>query len=118
MYIIYNADGTVLGELSYIAKKVFGNGHCAACDITHSFTEMGEKSEFKQCKTRLAIEIKTIHRDELLPGMEIAVKSHGLPLVLKEDGPSNFTVILNAEELDMMKGSVTLFEESLTQKLL
>jgi hypothetical protein len=35
---IYNADGTILGEISYVAKKLAGRGSCALCDITHGWT--------------------------------------------------------------------------------
>ena len=32
---IYNADGSLLGEISYVVAKYTGRGHCELCDITH-----------------------------------------------------------------------------------
>ena len=32
---IYNADGTVLGEIAYVFAKYTGRRHCELCDITH-----------------------------------------------------------------------------------
>ena len=32
---VYNANGGIIGELSYVIKKVLGKTHCALCDISH-----------------------------------------------------------------------------------
>ena len=32
---IYNANGSVLGELKYLVGKLTGQSDCALCDITH-----------------------------------------------------------------------------------
>jgi len=37
LYGIYNAEGTLLGELKYLFMKLSGRGSCALCDITHTF---------------------------------------------------------------------------------
>ena len=60
--IIYNANGSFLGELNYIFKHLFFNESCSACSITHCFQELGEKREFKELKKEF--EITTIHRDQ------------------------------------------------------
>ena len=35
---IYNANGSLLGEMRYVFDKVFLKKHCALCDITHGMS--------------------------------------------------------------------------------
>jgi hypothetical protein len=32
---VYNAEGSLRGELAYLLGKLTGRAHCALCDITH-----------------------------------------------------------------------------------
>ena len=32
---VYDADGSLVGELRYALRKVTGRGHCSLCDLTH-----------------------------------------------------------------------------------
>jgi len=36
IYCIYNAEGTLKGELKYIYDKYINNIKCSMCEITHS----------------------------------------------------------------------------------
>ena len=36
IYCIYNAEGTLKGELKYIYHKYINNIKCSMCEITHS----------------------------------------------------------------------------------
>lgn len=42
---VYNADGGILGELTYIFKKITKQTKCSFCDLTHS--NIAEKSIWK-----------------------------------------------------------------------
>jgi hypothetical protein len=77
---IYNADGTVLGEISSVAKKLAGRGSCALCDITHGWT--GRKKSFDSACTSASIEIELLHRDEATPEQLAAATS--LPAVIAQ----------------------------------
>ena len=116
--IIYNASGTLYGELSYIAKKLLHISSCAACEITHSLSEFGEKKEFKDCRSRLKYEVDLLHDDELLTDVRNFVSSEGLmlPLVLLKS-TDGITLLFDSIDLDNMKGSVQLFESELNKKL-
>ena len=113
VYIIYNANGTFLGELAYLSKKLLGISNCQLCEITHSISELGEKKEFRQMESRLILEFKLLHKDELLDGMDEIIEIHGLPIVLA----NNYQVLLTNDELMEMKGSIELFELKLKKKL-
>ena len=40
IYCIYNAEGSVIGELKYLYEKYFKDIKCSMCDITHgTFTQ-------------------------------------------------------------------------------
>ena len=48
LHVIYDADGSITGELVYMAKKLLGLAHCAACEITHG--PRAENPEFTALK--------------------------------------------------------------------
>lgn len=64
-YGIYNADGTILGEIKYVYMKVSGTGSCALCDITHTWT--GRKASFDQACQRASIRFVLLHTNEATP---------------------------------------------------
>lgn len=59
---VYHASGTPWGEISYWLKARFGGTHCSLCDITHG--SVREKSEWRECRSRLPVEMTTVHLDE------------------------------------------------------
>lgn len=60
---IYNAEGSLSGEVDYFLGKLAGTRHCALCDITHGIIR--EKNTFIEAKSNLAIPFETLHLDEL-----------------------------------------------------
>ena len=92
---IYNADGTILGEISYVAKKLAGRGSCALCDITHGWT--GRKKTFDQACATAHIEIELLHRNEATA--EQLAAAGALPAVIRHDG-TDWTLVLGPAELD------------------
>lgn len=74
LFILYNADASVMGKLSYGYKKLTNKDKdkptCAACDITHGGLSLDETSQWKAAKADLldsgaVKDIKQFHRDEL-----------------------------------------------------
>ena len=65
---IYNAKGSLIGELQYFWGKIRGTAHCALCDITHG--KLKEKASFKECKQGLEVPFELLHLDELNPELE------------------------------------------------
>ncbi len=106
-YLIYNASGTILGELTYITKKIFKQTSCAACDITHSFSELGEKEEFKQCRVRLGVTLHCIHSNDMDDLLKANVPI--LPVLVRRDN-NTVKTIFTKEDLDAFQGSVSQFE--------
>lgn len=46
---VYDADGTVLGELSYFVKARLGRAHCSLCDITHGVVLLVDRDGLAEC---------------------------------------------------------------------
>lgn len=104
---IYEADGSLLGELSYVVGKLLGRRHCALCDITHGAVK--KKPEFVALEERLPLPIELLHLDERTPAQREASEGH-TPCVLLEDD-DGLRVVLTAEDLDRCEGDVACFEE-------
>ena len=108
---IYNADGTLLGEIAYVAKKLAGRGSCALCDITHGWT--GRKKAFDATCNAADIEWELLHRDEATA--EQLTAAGELPAVIAQrNGAWEF--VLGPRELDECDGDPAALVERLTSK--
>lgn len=59
---VYDADGSLAGELRYWIGARLGRTHCALCDITHG--SVRERPEWRACRDDLSVPFATVHRDE------------------------------------------------------
>jgi len=76
---IYDADSTLIGEVTYWIGARLGRRHCSLCDITHSlFTQ---RREWKQCRVELVVPIVTYHRNDA-PSDALVVAKVDFPCVL------------------------------------
>jgi hypothetical protein len=88
IYIIYNANASLLGKASYAVRKLHAPSDqptCAACDLTHRGWNLNETKEWTATKARIsAAEVRQLHKDELDEAVKGFVKAEGLryPLVL------------------------------------
>lgn len=83
IYFIYNASGTMAGELNYLYGKYFLDEHCELCDITHS--TVSAKPEWKEWIGSLKCENYVLHTNEA-KAMNIDVTQFVLPVVLIDRG--------------------------------
>ena len=60
---IYNADGTLFGEIGYVLSKLSGKRSCSLCDVTHGWNPFGKRKWKGLCKSS-SLDIQLIHRDE------------------------------------------------------
>lgn len=111
LYVIYDADGTRTGELIYMAKKLLGVAHCAACDITHG--PRREKPEFTELKETWPVPVYNIHRDEMDSHMCAAV-DNVLPCVVARTQRADVRVMA-PEQLESCAGDVVQFARRVTE---
>jgi len=110
---VYDADGTLTGELSYWIGARLGRAHCALCDITHG--TFRERAQWRACRDELAVPFDTYHRDDQ-PEAVRAASEGVVPVVLAETAVG-FVVLLGPDELEACAGSVAAFDEALDAAL-
>lgn len=75
LYIIYNANGSVFGKLSYGYRKLTsdkqGDAPCAACDLTPGGLSLSETPAWQEAKKKiqdlLGLQVVQLHLDERTP---------------------------------------------------
>jgi hypothetical protein len=110
---VYQADGSLTGELRYAVGKMLGTAHCALCDITHG--SVREKRGFAACREALPVPLRNVHLDERTP--EVARFTEGKTPCLVAHTPEGLVLVLGAEALDECEGSVTRFRDALSAAL-
>ena len=80
---VYDADGSLAGELAYVVGKALGRRHCALCDITHG--TFRRRPEFDECAAGLGVPFELVHLDERADDVRAASDGH-VPCVLARTG--------------------------------
>jgi hypothetical protein len=76
---VYDADGSVVGEIRYWVGARFGRAHCALCDITHG--PFRSRPEWRALREALPVDFSTWHRDDA-PGDVVEACGATFPVVL------------------------------------
>ncbi|KAL6721673.1 hypothetical protein ACLMJK_000777 [Lecanora helva] len=128
LYILYNADASLLGKLNYSYRKITckkDNPACAACDITHGGLHLEETREWKEVKARLVgegVEVRQVHRDEVGGFGEVnefvEKEKPKFPVVLGRggEGKGDLRVLMDKEELAGCGGDGNVLVEKLREK--
>ena len=102
---VYNADGSVLGELKFTMGKITGRSDCGLCDLTHGWNPFGKLSWRIACSAS-SVEIELVHRDEITSGQnEVA---GDLPAVIIQLGET-WMKLMSAEDISSFKGNSSGF---------
>lgn len=82
---VYNAEGGLVGEMTYLVKKFRGTTHCALCTITHGPNPVlhptGTK-EWKRVSCGLSLEMKLFHLNEMPSEVAALVSRENAPAVV------------------------------------
>ena len=106
---VYNAEGSLRGELSYWIAARFGRAHCGLCDITHGIAR--ERSEWRSCRSGFPAPFETYHRDD--QPLAVRVVTGGvLPAVVAET-EVGYVLLLGPDALDKCAGSIGQFTDAL-----
>lgn len=101
IYFIYNASGTLGGELTYLYGKYFQDEHCELCDITHG--TVSAKPEWKAWISALKCENYVLHTNEA-EEMNVDYSRFELPVVLVDRGNGLEELVTKEEMADSGKG--------------
>ena len=110
---IYDADGTVLGELRYWVGARLGRAHCSLCDITHG--SVREKATWRQARAELPVPFRAVHLDERSPA-EVAASEGSTPCVLAHRGEA-IELLLGPAELERLNGDPAALVAELRRRL-
>lgn len=118
LYGVYDADATILGELSYWLGARIGVRHCSLCDITHSLFK--QKAAWQNCQT----ELKTTHNIELLafhrndqPDQVRKVIAGNYPAVVAQDESGQFRLFMTDAEISQCESSPEQFMAEIIKRL-
>ena len=113
IYCIYNAKGSVSGELAYVFKKYVLGFKCSMCEITHNSFAM--KRDWENKVSQSNINIETVHLDERPKDLEEFSKNK-VPCVVGEY-QEGYKLILTNEDLINLGGNVDLFFDMLKERI-
>lgn len=106
---VYDADGTISGEIRYWLGARIGMTHCSLCDVTHGmFTQ---RSAWRDWRASLEVPFELFHRDDM-PG-DVSELTSDLPVVVART-TTGIVKLLGPVELDRCDGDLLLFIDALT----
>ncbi len=107
---VYDAEGTLRGELAYWVGARLGRRHCSLCDITH--TSVRKRPEWTACVAGLPVPFDTYHRNDQPDVVRVAAAGVA-PIVVAEVGDTH-VVLLGPDELDACAGSIDALVEAIS----
>ena len=113
VYCIYNANGSLSGEIAYFFKKYFYGLKCSMCDITHDI--ISEKKAWKEKVNQTKFNLKTVHLDE--QNNDLYQFSFGNTPCVVGESEKGFKFIFSNTDLDNFNGDAKLFFKSLENKI-
>lgn len=110
---VYNADGGLVGELSYIVGKTFQGKHCELCDITHS--PFRRKKSWDEFVGGLGYPFELFHLNELSAELRSFVGEQAPLVILRREG--ELSVLLTVQDMAACEGEVAEFAQLITTRL-
>jgi len=99
---VYDADGTIRGELAYWIGARLGRRHCSLCEITHG--SIRRRPEWTACVAGMPVPFDTYHRDDQ-PDAVRAVADGRAPVVVAATSAGH-VVLLSPSEVDACGGEI------------
>ena len=111
---VYDASGTIIGEISYFLRRTFLKQHCSLCDITHS--TFSRRSSWDSCIAELGCEFQLHHRNDA-PESVASTSGYAAPCIICEYEDGSFRLLLNSNELASCKNSPKQLMKIITEIL-
>lgn len=115
---VYDAEGTLRGEISYLLRRMVTGQHCALCDITHG--SLGMRSTWERCKAdftaRRGIALHLAHLDDA-PRSVMDHANFQAPAVFLERLDGAVELLMTAADLARCGNSPEKFFEYLESEL-
>lgn len=105
IFLIYDADATIRGELSYFVGHALGKLNCSLCDISHG--PLVQKKAWKKWRREMAgrgHDLRPIHRNEMSEPLREFVA--GRLACVVEERSGTYHMLLSPAELARCNGRV------------
>ena len=109
---IYNANGSLAGEIAFLFGKFTGRTECALCDITHG--PFKKKSAFFSAQQTLGISFEILHLDELDATLCSFKESAPCVVAIRD---SECWILLSKAELALCDSDIDRFFDAINIKL-
>lgn len=106
---VYDADGTLVGEVRYWFGARVGRAHCDLCDISHG--TFRAKPAWQAMVQRARVPIETRHRDDA--PVEVLAATGGRLAAVVAVTDRGVLPLLGPEELAALDGDVDAFARAL-----
>lgn len=107
---VYDAEGTLRGEISYLLRRTLAGQHCALCDITHGSVRM--RSSWERCSaefsSRHGISVLLAHLDDA-PRSVLDHANFEAPSVYLERLDGTVELLMSAVDLTACENSPDRF---------
>jgi hypothetical protein len=110
---VYDADGTLRGELAYWIGARLGRRHCSLCEITHG--SIRRRPEWDACVAALSVPFDTFHRNDQ-PDHVRAATGDRAPVVVAEWG-DGVALLLEPGDVDACNGSIDRLVDAVERAL-
>ena len=97
---VYDADGTVWGEVSYWIGARLGRAHCSLCDITHG--SVRARPEWVACTQDLDVPFETYHRNDQPD--EVRSAARGTAPVVVAETDDGCVLLLGPDDIERCDG--------------
>ena len=118
LFGVYDADATLVGEVSYWIGARLGIRHCSLCDITHSLFR--EKSEWQGYQKLLAqkhgVDFQAFHRNDA-PEQVRQIANGAYPIVISQDSVGIFELFMANAQISSCNSSAQNFLEEIVARL-
>ena len=115
---VYDADATLVGELSYWVGARLGVRHCSLCDITHSLfrTKSNWLEVVNKLESELGILFKAYHRNNQPADIRKALAGT-YPAVIARNETNELHIFMTESEITECGKSPEVFLDAIYKKL-
>lgn len=106
---VYDAEGTLLGEVRYWVGARLGRTHCSLCELTHG--TFRERADWRACRADLPVPFHAFHTDDQPDDVRSAAAGEYPVVVARSAG--GVVVLLGAGALDACDGDLGRFRDAL-----
>jgi len=106
---VYDADGSLRGELAYWVGARLGRRHCSLCAITHG--SVRQRPAWKRCQEGLPVPFETFHRNDQ-PERIRSTAGGRAPAVIAETDAGD-VLLLSPADLEQCRGSIERLIEAI-----